>query len=379
MMNERSGRTAGYLVVALLGGVVGALGVRALDAVAPGATRALGTPVRPYTEVVDRGQPVASGDGVVEVVRQVAPAVINIDTVSRRSGGIGYPFSDEIREGQGSGFIINGRDGLAVTNNHVVENAQQIRVTLSDKRRFTAEIVGTDPIGDIAVLRIQKNEVLPELKFGDSDRLEIGQTVIAIGNPLGFESTVTVGVLSQVGRQLEGSVRNIPLDDLLQTDAAINPGNSGGPLMDAQGRVIGMNTAIISRAQGLGFAVAANRIKRSVEDIVARGRVVRPWIGVTMAELTPEVARELRIPPGQKGVAIAEARAGEPAARAGLQMGDLVQEANGRPVTQGDELRRVIRELRPGQRLNLKGRRGDEAREWSVTIGEMPPPEQLNR
>jgi serine protease Do len=378
-MKNRNGKAAGFLVVALLGGIVGALGVRLLDRLAPTAGAALGAPVRAYTEVVDRGPANAGTDGVVAVVRQVAPAVINIDTVSRRAGGIGYPFSDEVREGQGSGFIINGRDGLAVTNNHVVEGAQQIRVTLADKRRFTADIVGTDPIGDIALIRIRKNEALPELKFGDSDRLEIGQTTIAIGNPLGFESTVTVGVLSQVGRQLEGSVRNIPLDDLLQTDAAINPGNSGGPLMDAQGRVIGMNTAIISRAQGLGFAVAANRIKRSVEDILARGRVVRPWIGVTMAELNPDVARELGIAPDQKGVAIAEARPNEPAAKAGLRVGDLIQEANGKPVSQGDELRRAIRELRPGQRLVLKGRRGAQAKEWSVVVGEMPPTDQLNR
>lgn len=378
-MGEQKSKAAGYFLVALLGGVIGAAGVRALDVLAPGAVPAAPSPIRPYTEVIDRAPAAAEPTSVVEVVRRVAPAVINIDTVSRRAGGIGFPFTDEIREGQGSGFIINGREGLAVTNNHVVENAQQIRVTLSDKRQFPAEIVGTDPVGDIALLRLRTDEVLPELKFGDSDRLEIGQTTIAIGNPLGFESTVTVGVLSQVGRQLEGSVRNIPLDDLLQTDAAINPGNSGGPLMDAQGRVIGMNTAIISRAQGLGFAVAANRIKRSVEDILRYGRVVRPWIGVTMAELTPEVARELRIAPGQKGVAIAEARPGEPAARAGLQMGDLVQRANGRTVTTGEQLRDVIRELRPGARLVLEGRRGDQSRKWTITVGEMPPPSELGR
>lgn len=377
-MKLRSGRAAGYVVVGLLAGIAGALATRVADRASAGGLLTPSGPVRTYTEVVERGAPTASGEGVVRVVKEAGPAVINIDTLSRANNGFGFPFSDEVREGQGTGFIINGKEGLAVTNNHVVEGAQQIRVTLQDERTLAAEIVGRDPIGDIALIRIQGGGNLPELKFGDSDKLEIGQITIAIGNPLGFENTVTVGVLSQVGRRLDGSVRNIPLDDLLQTDAAINPGNSGGPLLDGYGRVIGMNTAIISRAQGIGFAVAANLIKKAVNDILTRGRVVRPWVGVSMAELTRQVAEELRIPPGDlKGVVIASVRPGEPAASAGLERGDVITQANGQPVTDGEELRKIIRRMEPGAKLTLKGRRGDQPKTWTVTVGEMPAVDRL--
>lgn len=376
-MRRRSGRAAGYVLVALMAGVVGAIAVRLMDRAAPAGVLGGGGPVRTYTEVVEKAEPAATNESVVKVVKSVGPAVISIDTLARASSGIGFP-SDEVKEGQGSGFIINGREGLAVTNNHVVEGAQQIRVHLQDKRTLDATVVGTDPVGDVALIRIKGGGDLPEIKFGDSDKLAIGQLTIAIGNPLGFENTVTVGVLSQVGRRLEGKIRRIPLDDLLQTDAAINPGNSGGPLLDGYGRVIGMNTAIITTAPGLGFAVAANPIKKSVNDILTKGHVVRPWVGVTMAELTQDVAQELGIPVGdRKGVAIAEARKGEPADQAGIQRGDVITEAQGRPVSSGDELRKLIRKMEPGLKLVLKGRRGDAPKTWTVTIGEMPGADQL--
>jgi serine protease Do len=375
------GGAGGYVLLAVLAGVVGALSVRVMDRLGvagPGG----GGPVRPFTEVVEKGEPAASRENVVQVVKQVGPAVISIDTLSRGSRGFGFPFSDEVREGQGSGFIVNGSEGLAVTNNHVVEGAQEIQVILQDKRTFSADVVGTDPIGDVALIRLRTKERLPEVKFGDSDKLEIGQLVIAIGNPLGFESSVTVGVLSQVGRQIErqgeGTVRDMPLDDLLQTDAAINPGNSGGPLLDAYGRVVGMNTAIISRAQGIGFAVAANPIKRAVQDLLEKGRVVRPWVGVSMAPLTPDEAQRLGLPDRTfKGVVIEGVRPGEPAAKAGLEASDVITQANGQRVENGEDLRRAIRRLRPGDKLQLKGKRRNKDQSWTVTIGEMPPPDRL--
>lgn len=377
MSKGRSGRAGAYVLVGLLAGIAGGVTVRLLDRTSAGGILP-GAPVRTFTEVVDKGQPISAGEGVVRVVKQVGPAVISIDTLARANSGFGFPNMDEVREGQGSGFIINGREGLAVTNNHVVEGAQQIRVTLPDKRTLAAEVVGADPVGDVALIRIKGGGTLPEVKFGDSDKLEIGQLTIAIGNPLGFENTVTVGVLSQVGRRLEGNIRNIPLDDLIQTDAAINPGNSGGPLLDGYGRVIGMNTAIISRAQGIGFAVAANTVKRTVNDLLTRGHVVRPWIGVTMAEFTNDVATQLGIPPGDlKGVAIADVRPNEPAAKAGLQRGDVINQANGQPITSGEELRKAIRKLEPGQQLTLKGRRGNDPKSWTITVGEMPSPDRL--
>jgi S1-C subfamily serine protease len=307
--------------------------------------------------------------------------VVNIDTEGRSRGGGIFSFGEDgVSEGQGSGFIINGREGLIVTNNHVVENADRIQVTLTDKRTLPAEVVGTDPIGDVALVRVSGGGHLPEVKFADSDKLQIGQLTVAIGSPLGFENTVTMGVLSQIGRQIEGHVQGIPLDDLIQTDAAINPGNSGGPLLDAYGRVIGMNTAIMSKAQGIGFAVAANSIKRSISDILKYGHVVRPWVGVTMAELTSETRRSLGITRRERdGVAIASVRPGEPADQAGLRPGDVITQAQGQKVATGEALRKVIRKLRPGDSLTLQGFRGNSPRSWSVKIGEMPEADQLQR
>jgi serine protease Do len=380
-MRRRSGKVLGILLAAILGGVAGGLAVRALDrAGGPGGPGSPAAGVRPYTQVVEIGQPAAAGEAVVQVVQKVGPAVVNIDALSRGAEAFGYPFQQEVRQGQGSGFIINGKEGLVVTNNHVVERAEQIRVTLSDKRSLPATVVGTDPIGDIALLRVRDGGNLPEVPFGDSDQLQIGQLVVAIGNPLGFDSSVTQGVLSQIGRRLDGNIQGMPLEDLIQTDAAINPGNSGGPLLDAYGRVIGMNTAIISRAQGIGFAVASNTVKRAVEDILQHGRVIRPWVGVTMGEVSPEIAQQAGLPErAAQAVVIVSVRRGEPAERAGLRRRDVVTEANGAPVTGVDELRGVIRGLRPGDRLTLKGFRGDEAQTWEITVGRMPSPEELMR
>jgi serine protease Do len=369
------------VVIGVLSGVVGGLTVRVLDYNLPARARISSGPVRAYTEVVEASAPAAMGEVVTRVVRDVGPAVVNIDTLQRASGGGLFQSEEEDSpEGQGSGFIINGREGLIVTNNHVVERADRIQVTLTDKRTLTAEVVGADPIGDIALLKVSGGGHLPELKFADSDKLQIGQLTVAIGSPLGFENTVTMGVLSQIGRQLEGHVRGIPLDDLIQTDAAINPGNSGGPLLDAYGRVIGMNTAIMSRAQGIGFAVTANSIKRSVTDILQNGHVVRAWVGITMAELTPETVRSLRITrPERDGVAIDSVRPGEPASQAGLRKGDMITHANGTAVANGEELRKLIRKLRPGAELALKGYRGNQTQTWRVVVGEMPGADQLSR
>jgi serine protease Do len=379
MFSRRSGKVAPYLLVAVLGGVVGGVSAKLLDR--GGRLLSVSGPVRPYTEVVESGKPAALGEQVVQVVKKVGPAVVSIDTESQGPGESGFPFMPgERREGKGSGFIINGQEGLAVTNNHVVERAARIRVTLPDKRSFSAKVVGTDAIGDIALIRIEGGGNLPEIQFGDSDKLEIGQIVVAIGNPLGLESTVTQGVLSAIGRRLdEGHVQGIPLEDLLQTDAAINPGNSGGPLLDAYGRVIGMNTAIIATAQGIGFAVAANSIKRAVASILEHGRVIRSWIGISMVNMSPEVAEQLGVPPRDHGVVVAGVRRGEPADRAGLRRGDVITEANGQKVDDGEDVRRVIRDLKPGTRITLKGFRGDKPQTWQITVGEMPSPEQLGR
>jgi S1-C subfamily serine protease len=365
-----------YLLVAVVGGIVGSAATRFLDG---GRVISPAGPVRPYTEVVEVGRSAALGEPIVQVVQDVGPSVVKIDTRRSGRGFGGFPFFDGgEREGEGSGFIINSDERLAITNNHVVENAQRIRVTLADKRTYGAELVGTDAIGDIALIRLDGKDRLPQAaRFADSDKLQIGQLVVAIGNPLGFEHTVTQGVLSATGRRLEGKIENIPMEDLIQTDAAINPGNSGGPLLDAYGRVIGMNTAIISRAQGIGFAVASNTIKRAAADILGHGRVVRPWIGVEMRDLDAESAVQAGVPASVEGVVIANVRSGEPAARAGLQAGDVITRTNGRDIANVEELRREIRSLKPGARLKVEGFRRDRAQAWQIVLGEMPPVENL--
>ncbi len=374
-LKMRRGNAAGYIVAAVFGGMIGGgIVLFAGRALAPSASvLAPRQEARAYTEVVDRQPKAPIGDPAVNVQNSVGPAVIAIDTQARVSEG--FAFGGGIQQGQGSGFIINGQSGLAVTNNHVVEGAQRIVVTLPDKRTFPAEVVGTDPIGDIAVIRLRKDDkdTLPEIKFGDSDQLQVGQTVVAIGAPLGLEHSVTQGVLSATGRKLDGQLEGIPLENLLQTDAAINPGNSGGPLLDAQGRVIGMNTAIIQRAQGIGFAVAANAIKEGVKDILEHGRVIRPWIGVSMADLSPSLRERAGVPAAVKsGVVIADVRGGQPADRAGLRPGDVITEAAGKPLADLEALRDQIRAMEPGQKLELKGYRGSSVETWSITLGEMP-------
>lgn len=384
-MGRDAGR-AGLLLLCLTTGFAGGLlGWVVAERMGGRAGRPLVgvSPIRPYTEVrySEPGRPTA--EPIVAVVRRVSPAVVAIDTLAREEPGEGFfpfPRGGDVREGQGSGFVINGKERLCVTNNHVVENAVRIRVTFPDRRSFPATIVGRDPIGDIALLRLGSGErpgPLPEIAFGDSDTVDIGQAVLAIGNPLGFEHTVTQGVLSATGRRLEGSRRGIPLDDLLQTDAAINPGNSGGPLLDAAGRVIGMSTAIISDAQGIGFAVAANRIKKAVRDILEHGRVIRPWIGVSMVDLDPDLARRLSLPePDRPGVAIRGLIQGQPAEKAGLRQWDVIRSAAGKPVESTDDLRKIIVDHEVGDTLELNGLRAGSEKAWRVRIGEMPLPEE---
>ena len=236
----------------------------------------------------------------VRVVQSVGPAVVNISTKTRvqaklfRSGDEAMDrlfeefFQAMPREqaSLGSGFILDGRRGLIVTNGHVVNAASEIRVQLADKRVFAAQVVGADPQSDLAVLRITPQGALPQVALGDSEQIMIGEEVIAIGNPFGLSHTVTVGVVSALGRKVRSS-GNQWLHDLIQIDASINPGNSGGPLLNADGEVIGINTAIYQQAQGIGFAIPVNRVRRVVEDLVRYGEVVPAWLGLELQDLTP--------------------------------------------------------------------------------------------
>ncbi len=387
-MSNRSGfhrgQTAGYLIVGLLGGIIGGVIAAVIMRYAYPPSAAISSAAPPYTEAPQTSNS-DDANAVTQAVQLVSPAVVNIDTritPPASEGGLpdilhrlfGMPEQRPMpAEGKGSGMVIDGQRGLVLTNNHVVSGANQIQVILPDNRSFTGSVVGTDPWGDVAVVHVDANN-LPHVELGNSSNILVGQTAIAIGNPFGVGRTVTVGVVSALNRQLPAPTGYM-LENLIQTDAAINPGNSGGPLCDVHGRVIGMNTAIIPQAQGLGFAVAINPIKSAVADIVAHRPVNHPWLGVAMGELSPPVAQQLHVPV-QQGVVIATVMPNSPAAAAGLQAGDVITDFNGSKVTKTDDVRRALENTRVGQSVPVTVYRGSERRDVRVTIGNRPPPSQ---
>src|SRR5215831_5151952 len=294
--------------------------------------------------------PAARGDResrrtpVVAAVESAGPATVNITStqvvVDQANPFMrGDPFFDEFfsrfmnprastAQSLGTGVIIN-RDGFVLTNEHVLAGSTQIRVTLSDGRQFDAELVGGDPASDLAVVRVKSKDPLPTPKLGDSDDLMIGESVIAIGNPFGLNSTVTTGVLSATNRSIRGDGREY--HGFLQTDASINPGNSGGPLLNMDGEVIGINTAILGNAQGIGFAIPINRARRIVNDLIAHGEVQATWFGIWLQELTPAL-RDAMGSDQATGVLVSNVYEGTPAASAGMQRGDILTTLDGTPV-----------------------------------------------
>jgi Do/DeqQ family serine protease len=267
---------------------------------------------------------------------------------------------EERKTSLGSGVVV-GADGLIVTNNHVIEHANQIAITTADHRRFRGKLVGTDPVTDIAVVKIEAR-ALATLPWGDSSRAAVGEYVVAIGNPFQLNQTVTMGIISATGRSNVGIV---DYEDFIQTDAAINPGNSGGALLNTRGELIGINTAIYSETggyQGIGFAVPANLARTVVDQLVSKGRVVRGWIGITKIS---DVADENGLEPGQ-GVVIVELLRGSPADRAGIEPGDVVVAVDGRTVETASQLRNELAGARVGTELHLTLKR--EGRRVQVHI-----------
>jgi serine protease Do len=305
----------------------------------------------------------------VEVVRRVGPAVVNITTErtvrqkSPFSAFRGDPLFDQFfrdffepgmprtAQSLGSGVIIDA-EGHALTNEHVVGRASRIRVTLADGREFDATLVGADPNNDIAVLRIETDEKLPWVAPGSSADVMVGEPVIAIGNPFGLSNTVTTGVISALDRSIRTEDRTFY--GFLQTDASINPGNSGGPLLNAEGTLVAINTAIYQGAEGIGFAIPIDVARRVVDHLLLHGEVAPVWIGVELQDLDPRLHEALELPRGTKGALVSDVAPGSPAAGAGLRRGDLVVRADGHAVATARDLFSILESATPGQEVQLE-------------------------
>jgi serine protease Do/serine protease DegQ len=351
---------------------------------ATGGTHAVRLDLKVDSAPITGGQtgPVASYADVVEPVERAVVSIYSSKTIHQRVeinpllrqffGDI--PDQDRVskQEGLGSGVIVT-PDGYILTNNHVVEGADELKVSLPppDGREFTAKVIGADPKTDVAVVKIEATG-LPTLTLADSDRLRVGDIVFAVGNPLAVGETVTMGIVSAKGRQI-GLLTDISgYENFIQTDAAINMGNSGGALVDAKGRLVGINSAILSPSRGsigLGFAIPVNLARSIMESLIETGTVTRGFLGVSTVDLTPDVAEGLGLPKGAKGVAVTEVTAGSPADRAGLKSYDAIVSFNGKPVVDRDSLRLMIAGMVPGSKVSLDVIRGGKPVALGVTLG----------
>ncbi len=313
-------------------------------------------------------------------VRQAAPAVVSINTLARHPASndpwFRFFFGDrgeQQQTGLGSGVIMS-PEGYVLTNNHVVEGADEIEVVLPDARRTSAKVIGTDPESDLAVLKISLDK-LPVMTLGNSDQLQVGDQVLAIGNPFGVGQTVTSGIVSALGRNQLGINT---FENFIQTDAAINPGNSGGALTDIGGHLMGINTAIYSRSggsMGIGFAIPVSTARQVMESIVRNGQVVRGWIGVEPGELTPELAQTFGVK-AEQGVIITGVLGNGPAAQAGIRPGDVITQVGDQPTRTVSELLSRIAALAPGQAVPFTLERRGEPVQASVTPAQRPRPRQ---
>jgi serine protease Do len=328
-----------------------------------------------------------------DLATKLKPAVVNISTTKKvrqqRRGTLRYPFGggdlyerffrgDDFFErffgdipqrefkqkSLGSGFIIS-HDGYIFTNNHVVEQADKILAKLSDGKEYEAKVIGKDAKTDIALIKIKPNKSLPVVDLGDSDKLRVGDWVIAIGNPFGLEQTVTAGIVSATGRAIGAG----PYDNFIQTDASINPGNSGGPLFNMDGKVIGINTAIIAQGQGIGFAIPINMANRMLPDLKTKGKVVRGWLGVSIQDVTEKIAKNLKYKE-QGGALIAEVFEKDPADKAGMKAGDVITEVNGKKIKDSHELLVLVADFRVGEKVEIKALRDGQEIIFQVIVAE---------
>ncbi len=371
------------MLLLILGGAMGfkaAYDRGASDAVAGAVSGAV---------VEKTNSPAELSRGFEAIAKEVEGAVVNINTeqiIHNASGDMQDPFSrffggqdpfgsffrqmprDLKQRSLGSGFLVD-PNGYILTNNHVVDHASSIKVSLADNRVLDAKVVGTDAQTDLAVVKITGSNY-PTLRLGDSNQVQVGDWVLAFGSPFGLQKTMTAGIISAKGRVIGAG----PYDNFLQTDAAINPGNSGGPLVDLNGEVIGINTMIESDTggfQGIGFAIPASMASRIYSQIVKNGKVTRGWLGVTIQSMTPELAKSFNLSP-DKGALVADVQANGPAAKAGLQSGDIILTYNGKEITSSNDLSLAVAETRVGDLANLKVLRGGKEMNFEVRTGERP-------
>jgi serine protease Do len=336
------------------------------------------------------GEPFNRETPVVRAVRLAGPAVVNVSTrqVTTRGGSPFHHFrGDDMFErffqdffdsfgpreyssmSLGSGVIIDGRKKIVLTNEHVVARAMEIKVSLSDEREFQAELIGADPDSDLAVLRIKADTDLPALAMGDSSDLMIGETVIAIGNPFGLSHTVTTGVVSATGRTLRSNGR--VFRDFIQTDASINPGNSGGPLLNINGELVGINSAIYDRAEGIGFAIPINKAKRIIQELISHGEVTPSWMGLSLQSMTERLAQAFKAPAGL-GALITEVDADGPAARSGLERGDVITQLDRNRVKSVDDYEELLKSYPAGSKVAMTVYRQGQKKEFTVQTRTMP-------
>ena len=339
----------------------------------------------------------APANGFTEVAKRVTPAVVNITTVMTEKVSDRSSMPDDLRDrmeeffgrpadprrpgpqipwehrgprrGQGSGVIVSS-DGFILTNNHVISNAQHVSVTLPDKREFKGRIVGTDPKTDLAVVKIDATN-LPTVSWGNAETLQVGEYVLAIGNPFGLNSTVTLGIVSAVGR---GHMGITQYEDFIQTDAAINPGNSGGALVNTRGQLVGINTAIFSQTggyQGVGFAVSTTMAKPIYESLLTTGKVVRGYVGIGIQDLDQDLAKAFDVK-NSKGALVSDVKEDSPAAQADLKQGDVIVTYNGLSVEDGVALQRLVTRTPVGTNVSVKVLRDGRERELTIKIGEQP-------
>jgi len=383
-------RTTVGLTIFIIAASISFLLVSPLSLQSELSSRGITTSIGKAEEPVAAASELQGLSDFVSLAKQLGPAVVNVSTTraNSRTRGSPSPFGQEDPHSEfgerffggplprgpsrqstlGSGFILD-REGLILTNNHVVEDAKKIVVRLSDEREFEAKVVGRDPKTDIALIKIHAEVNLPTAPLGDSDRLEVGEWVLAIGNPFGLEHTVTSGIVSAKGRHIGAG----PYDDFIQTDASINPGNSGGPLINMRGEVVGINTALFSRGGsniGIGFAVPINLIKELLPELKEKGKVTRGWLGVVIQRVTPAIAEPLGLNKAT-GALVAKVLKGTPAEQGGIRVGDVIIEFDGREVKESNDLPIIVARTPVGRETLVKVLREGREVVLSVTIGEL--------